>query len=531
MHSKIKPLTKLTAAVMLLSAAAGAHAQIYKVVLSGSNEIPAVASNGSGTAIISLNTTTHEMRVSANFTGLTGNTTASHVHCCVVLPANAGVATTTPTFPGLPLGVTAGAWDSIYNMSLATAWNPAFVTANGGTPAGAEAAFVAGVAAGRSYLNIHSSTSPGGEIRGTLLLNSFAAAASPRSAGLAAALDSLGAGTGAVSDRLVAMALLNSTAQKSAIDMLLPTSSTAVETVIADTLFTDFDQMGSRLQGLRMNAPAATQANGLWSKGFSSSGKHDTTSGAAGYENDGWDFAIGYDRQIAPGLVAGAAVSIADHSIGFIDQFAGSSTDISTTQASVYGSKVLGSGYVEAMLSYGTNDSAFLRNAGLAGSARAKADSNQWGARIAGGVIVDLGSALTVTPQARLDWMSLDQDGYQETGAGGLALNVGSQSLDRVRTSVGAQFDWNTGTIATPFVRAFWNHDNKDAGSTQLVSFVAGGTSFMDAGQGIDKNSYSLGFGINFRSKTGLSAAIGYDRVSSSNFESDIFQGKLFWAF
>jgi hypothetical protein len=55
-----------------------------------------------------------------------------------------------------------------FDMTQAATWNPAFVTANGGTPAGAEAALVAGAAAGLVYLNIHTTFAPGGEIRGFL---------------------------------------------------------------------------------------------------------------------------------------------------------------------------------------------------------------------------------------------------------------------------------------------------------------------------------------------------------------------------
>ena len=46
---------------------------------------------------------------------------------------------------------------------------PVLLAANGGTAAGAEAALGAGLAAGRSYLNIHTSAFPGGEIRGFLI--------------------------------------------------------------------------------------------------------------------------------------------------------------------------------------------------------------------------------------------------------------------------------------------------------------------------------------------------------------------------
>jgi len=83
---------------------------------------------------------------------------------------NAGVATTTPTFAGFPLGVTSGSYDNTLDMTLSSSYNPSFVTAHGGI-AGAEAFLFAGIAAGQAYLNIHSQTFPGGEIRGQLTVD------------------------------------------------------------------------------------------------------------------------------------------------------------------------------------------------------------------------------------------------------------------------------------------------------------------------------------------------------------------------
>src|SRR5207248_399462 len=53
-------------------------------------------------------------------------------------------------------------------LSLST-YNPAYVTANGGTAASAETALLSAIASGRAYLNIHTSTFGGGEIRGFLV--------------------------------------------------------------------------------------------------------------------------------------------------------------------------------------------------------------------------------------------------------------------------------------------------------------------------------------------------------------------------
>jgi hypothetical protein len=55
-----------------------------------------------------------------------------------------------------------------FDLTLASTCNPVFITAHGRTVAGAQAAFIARLTSGQTYLNIHTSMFPGGEIRGQL---------------------------------------------------------------------------------------------------------------------------------------------------------------------------------------------------------------------------------------------------------------------------------------------------------------------------------------------------------------------------
>jgi hypothetical protein len=74
------------------------------------------------------------------------------------------------------LGVTSGTYTSaVFDLTQPLIYNPAFVTLQGGTIAGAEAALIAGIQGGQTYFNIHTMTNMGGEIRGQL----FQAAAVP----------------------------------------------------------------------------------------------------------------------------------------------------------------------------------------------------------------------------------------------------------------------------------------------------------------------------------------------------------------
>ena len=159
------------ASLLALSIASVAQAApiAFGTVLSGLNENPPNASPGTGVALVFYDPVAHTLQVNAVFADLIGNTTASHIHCCTTPNLNAGVATQTPSFPGFPLGVTAGVYNSaVFDLTLAASWNAAFIAANGGSPATAEAAFAAGLVNGLTYFNIHTNVFPGGEIRGQL---------------------------------------------------------------------------------------------------------------------------------------------------------------------------------------------------------------------------------------------------------------------------------------------------------------------------------------------------------------------------
>jgi hypothetical protein len=141
---------------------------IFTANLNGATEIPPTGSPGTGSAVITIDTVADTMHVQESFSGLESPTTASHIHCCLAQPATVGVATTVPTFPNFPLGVMSGTYDMTLDMTSLASFNPAFVTANGGTAASAFAALLAGLTTDESYINIHTTEFPGGEIRGIL---------------------------------------------------------------------------------------------------------------------------------------------------------------------------------------------------------------------------------------------------------------------------------------------------------------------------------------------------------------------------
>src|SRR6516164_7769544 len=106
----------------------------YEAFLNGPSEFPANASPGTGFATIDYDNAAHTLHINMSFSGLLGTTTASHIHAATVVPGTgtAGVATTTPYFAGFPIGVTSGTYNNTLDLTMASSWNPAYVTANGG---------------------------------------------------------------------------------------------------------------------------------------------------------------------------------------------------------------------------------------------------------------------------------------------------------------------------------------------------------------------------------------------------------------
>jgi hypothetical protein len=138
----------------------------YRAVASGALESPPNASPGTGLVTIDLGG--KEMLVDLPFRDLEGTTTEAHIHCCTST-AFTGVAPVAVPFQDFPLGVHAGTYSNAIPLGDEATYDPAFLSAHGGTASGAASALSDGIAANEAYVNIHTSAYPNGEIRGWLV--------------------------------------------------------------------------------------------------------------------------------------------------------------------------------------------------------------------------------------------------------------------------------------------------------------------------------------------------------------------------
>jgi hypothetical protein len=167
-------MTRLFSYLILIIAIVGfshsAHAGpiYYTATLNGLSESQANASPGTGFAEVIVDSILQTMSVDVTFSDLVGTTTAAHIHA-VTSAAGTGTTGVATPLTSFPLGVTSGLYSHTFDTTLASTYNTAFVTANGGSVVGAETALFSAISTGKAYLNIHTNVFPGGEIRGFLV--------------------------------------------------------------------------------------------------------------------------------------------------------------------------------------------------------------------------------------------------------------------------------------------------------------------------------------------------------------------------
>jgi hypothetical protein len=161
-------MKKTLLTTLIVGGLISAPAAIHQYTLTFGPEVD--GATGSGTGSVFYDDVNRSLQVFADFSGMSGNVTVTHFHGPTAFPftGTVGVALGNPTLPDFPTGGTSGSYSNTLDLSVIDHWNAGFMGNNGGTPAGAEAAFFAAMNEGKVYWNIHSSTFPPGEIRGFL---------------------------------------------------------------------------------------------------------------------------------------------------------------------------------------------------------------------------------------------------------------------------------------------------------------------------------------------------------------------------
>ena len=165
---RVLSVLALAAASSAVAVPAGAapNDPTYRAVSSGALESPPNASPG--TSLVTIDLGGKDMLVDLPVRDLDGTTTGAHIHCCTST-AFTGTAPVAVPFQDFPMDVHAGTYSNAIPLGDAASYDPAFVSAHGGTAQGAASALVDAINANEAYVNIHTSLYPDGEIRGWLV--------------------------------------------------------------------------------------------------------------------------------------------------------------------------------------------------------------------------------------------------------------------------------------------------------------------------------------------------------------------------
>jgi uncharacterized protein with beta-barrel porin domain len=260
--------------------------------------------------------------------------------------------------------------------------------------------------------------------------------------------------------------------------------------------------------------PAVYLYDGWWN-GFSRTADQDASPGYPGFRSTMMGTSFGADRAVGEKLYVGAGFGWSDTQVDLDDNWGNGS--IGSKVASLYGTWFTRNAYLEGAVSYGWHDfsnSRYVLIDTFERIAQSSHSGNSVAGFLGGGYRFPVGE-WGIAPYALLQYVHLDEDGFQETGADNASLTVGSRSSDSLVSELGVRVAraWKTkhGYLIPEFGAA-WGHDF-DVDDRPITASLVGapGTSFTVQGQDVGQDGAVLGLGLTYVQGNGLAASLRYE--------------------
>jgi uncharacterized protein with beta-barrel porin domain len=281
--------------------------------------------------------------------------------------------------------------------------------------------------------------------------------------------------------------------------------------------------------------------NGLWFDAFGQWGdqgdenRYYWNGGYTGYDYFMRGATLGFDHDLSDKFMAGASLGYSRSDID-LDHDQGSGY-IKSLYGAIYGSCFNKNLYMDAILSYGKNwyDNHRLITIGTDHrKAYSEHDGDLFSAYLHGGYYFDIKKWL-IGPFASFQYVYLDEESFNEKGAGSVSLRVDDRQTDSLVSELGIRlardFKSTHGSFI-PEVSAAWLHDF-DIDDRVITSSFAGspGASFSIKGQDVEKNGATLGAGITFVHESGISTSLKYMGEFREKYKSNGVMGELRFTF
>lgn len=243
---------------------------------------------------------------------------------------------------------------------------------------------------------------------------------------------------------------------------------------------------------------AAQDQRGFWLRGYGSDYSADGDGNAASTHLQGTGLSAGFDARVSDTLVLGAALT---HGRSDISAAGNEDGDSSGNAVALYASYGSGAWNINGYASYAHNNNSMQRRLAFGGidrTASSDFDSNTFS--LYGEVSYDLPqNGWTLQPLAAISASRNKNDGFTETGADALNLQVDDETVHSAKTLLGARavIDFDRVQLQP---RAMWAHEFGNANVPLSAQLQGGAAPF--AVYGIDLPRDSLVAGLTVVGKT-----------------------------
>ncbi|MBX9943113.1 MAG: autotransporter domain-containing protein, partial [Reyranella sp.] len=275
---------------------------------------------------------------------------------------------------------------------------------------------------------------------------------------------------------------------------------------------------------------------GAWLSGLGGMGNVQGNANAGGFNYNFGGTAAGADVRLGPQFLVGLALGFASGKQS-VSGFSGSGWS-DAYSAAVYASFTQGGFYADGLAGYAYADNRLQRQIVIPGlaprTANGSTGANQFLGQLEAGYKVGVyePAQASITPFARLQTVAVSQNGFTESGANSLNLNVAQQNTTSVRTVLGADLGAAIplGEVRTLDValRLGWAHEYADTTRPMTAAFAgAPALPFTVFGAQPPRDSAVVGFGLNTQVAERTSLYARYDGELANGNDAHAFSAGL----
>lgn len=276
-----------------------------------------------------------------------------------------------------------------------------------------------------------------------------------------------------------------------------------------------------------------TSDRSLWVKPLSNWLDQHSVDGASGYKINAQGIVAGAQANLDASASLGLALACVASAVQGKGFAASHTTDIESVQLTGYGQHALGAGPWNLVWQAGYARSQYesARALGFIGRiARARYSANAWQLGLGVNRAYVYG-ATTMRPEAKLDWRRLNARAYTESGAAALDLNVGAQTAQETRLTVGAQVLHEASHQWQWLASAALGYGLQRSGNNVTAQFSGGGAAFTTAGLSGERTSTELGAGIRYMPSKTTELTARYDIALTHSRQNQSASLRFGWLF